>query len=330
MKHILQFRKAAIGLLILLLITILTLTIPTKGHAASPEILNLGDKTMTYGVETLTLTADELRAANESNKNASHPGGYIAVSLRYYIALPPGHGLDIAGRGFTIQAGGTYAFRFVNRSDTAAVLFAGAVSSDGRSKHPKHNGVRQPEDYDALISESGQTTKNIFSRHSTMRMTDGTGANPLVANGPFTWAMTILPTTGTGNPVTRGSYIQGDGITTWDTIYIRRLAFVIHDVEEFISRGGFSVIADTLDFAVDNGWGDPSYHRTLMPGGHDASTPIYCRCSKGDINNVLIDWMRREACAQSMNVPAGGVIVITTPQIRMPKTWRPCPTYTIC
>jgi hypothetical protein len=325
MKHILQFRKAAIGLLILLLITILTLTIPTKGHAQHVTDVHFYPSRISYGVETLSITEAELR------RMANENGGFVPVSLRYYMALAPGHGLNIADNGFIIQAGGSYAFSFVDKTDLAAVIFAGVT---GRMDARQHE-VRQPTAVNAVISGGNSISPNniiywkdpsrfTYGPNYTMDMMAGVdAASVLVKNGSPSWCITSIPGGATGNAVDAGSYIQGNGTTTWDSIYIRRLAFVIHDVDEFINRGGFKVIADTLYMAIDNGI-DPSYFHTLFPGCYANNNRLYCN----GIGASAGSWLDPLACRQIADVVAGGVIVITTPQIRMPKTWRPCPTYT--
>ncbi len=163
MKHIVQFRKAAnrrlLILLSILLITILTLTIPTKSYGQRYIYFDIGE-TWYIGMEKLTLTADELRAAAVANGGTMNgdivTGGYAVVSLRYYAALPPGSLDRLADSGapnIALHIGSTYAVQFVDPADTIGIVFAGnATVQDSR----QHN-IIQPASLNVYANNSSKS-----------------------------------------------------------------------------------------------------------------------------------------------------------------------------
>ncbi len=338
MKHIVQFRKAAIGLLILLLITILTLTIPTKGLAQAVNYSPGGN--IYIGMEQLALNEDELRAAYQAN------GGFAVVSLRYYVALPPGSldQIQFPGtNGFILAPGNQYAIQMVNPKDTLGVVFAGNIQVlEGMSGRQK--SVRQPADGLSYITRPAGNIDNVFhtpGESKPMQMMAATATGDLYIGGTqthygrrdvWTWAMAETPpvsgdaaVTGLNSAISTPCFVNNHN-NGYDTIFIRRIAFVIHDIDKFIDQGGFEVIGDRSG-ACDGCYATNHWSLFMATtNGNIASGPI--KCNEKDLASN--DWFDSGNCGAIMQFTAGGVVVISKPQINIPAAWRPCPTYTIC
>ncbi len=338
MKHIVQVRKAAISLLILLLITILTLTIPTKGHAQVS--LNFADEKWYIGMEKLTLTAEELREAAVANGGTMSGGtvidGYAVISLRYYLALPPSTLDDLAttGKSLYFYTGSTYSLLFVDPADTLGVVFAGNSSVlDSRQKN-----IIQPASLNVYANSSISLSTQISAFHTPGESTPiyvmaPTAQGTLFTGGggrvlPWIYGMTEQPGAAT-NAASVDNTINNHGVGgLYDTIFIRRIAFVVHNIEAFIAQEGFEVRGDNSGFTAYSD--DVCQHQTLLLAVSSALGGFqnYITCSQNSNNSY--DWAYPLACGSNAEYSIGGVVVISKPQIHIPATWRPCPTYTIC
>jgi hypothetical protein len=343
MKHIVQVRKAAIGLLILLLITILTLTIPTKGHAQVN--LNFADREWYVGMERLTLTAEELRAAAVANGGnmvgGAVSGGYAVISLRHYLVLPPGtlDDLDALGKQLYFHTGSNFAYLFDDPADTLGVVFAG----NNEIRDPRQNNITQPRVTDVYASFYGSNSTKVEAFHTPgestpMYVMSTTAQGTLFTGGllngvsykyPWIYGMSEM-IMGATDMASSDNTVNNHGVgELYDTVFLRRIAFVVHDVEAFIAQEGFDVRGNNDGYREYSA--DACQHQTLLLAVSSAlgGTANQILCERAGYNDSY-DWAWRLGCGSNAVYTAGGVVVISTPQIHIPKTWRPCPTHTIC
>ncbi len=217
----------------------------TVGYSQCPVYYYPKDSII-IGMETMYITADSLRVAAVANggtmgADGKVTGGFAAVVLRHYYALPPGSFNEI---GFPFATGFTemvyqWAFIFENPADSVHTVFAGVPpGSQNLGIDDRHHGIRQPPGTDFFPA---QYPENTFINNRTMRMCHGisTTMNPDIYGSPVWWFAGL----GMGGEDAKnvGAYSAGDGVTTYDTIFSCRVALVINNVEKFIENGGIKV-----------------------------------------------------------------------------------------
>jgi hypothetical protein len=311
MKHAVHFLKR----IFLLAALILSTTLLTKTHA--DQTFNLSQQAY-YGVERLEISESELREAVATN------GGYAVVVLRTYLAMPPGffNTINIYSEGFKLFTGSEYSLVMLDPNDTLGVVFAGIQYSSKYpiANEPRYHGVYQPSSTNFPMG--GVHTSNPFGVNNSAGVLEVTDDGYTTEFAPIIYNMGGLHGTMSAN-IANGTIAcsSGDGTNTYDTIWTKRIVFVIHDVDKFIERGGFDVQVDRR--GVENpGFYGSGYARSFMIAVKGNNAPILC-------NNGFSsgDWLVNSNCGAMFSYPSGGVTVKTKPEINTLQEWKPCPTY---